>query len=156
MRGRGAGGLKPSDIDMERLRVVDTGRGRWCADFGRAASIAVLSTERARVEEDGEEAAAVARAPARGHGGARTTVAEQRARERQKGARRGGEASDALWYFIRARGRAEACGYGVQPWWGALWCMESAWQNDEHVVCANLPDFGSNFGIFCLDSDLGT
>jgi hypothetical protein len=54
--------------------VVDTGRGRRCAGFGRAASTAVLSVERARVEEDGEEAAAVARAPARGHGGARTAA----------------------------------------------------------------------------------
>jgi hypothetical protein len=147
MRGRGAGGLKPSDVDMERLRVVDTGRGRWCAGFGRAASTAMLSTERARVEEDGEEATAVARALARGHGGARTAATEQRARERRKGARRGGEASDALWYFIRARGRAEARGYGVQPWWGALWCMESAWQNDEHVVGAEESKVGCRFGL---------
>jgi hypothetical protein len=59
---------------MERLRVVNTGRGRWCAGFGRASSTTVLSAERARVEEDGEEAAAVARALARGHGRARTAA----------------------------------------------------------------------------------
>jgi hypothetical protein len=88
MRGRGASGLKPSGVDMERLRVVDTGRGRRCAGFGRAASTAVLSAERARVEEDGEEAASVARALARGHDEARTAAgraeSEGEARGRQE------------------------------------------------------------------------
>jgi hypothetical protein len=76
-------------------------------------------------------------------------------RERREGTRRSEEASDVLWHFIKMRGRVETRGYGAQPWWGALWCMEYAWRNDEHVVCVNLPDFGSNFSIFYLDSDLG-
>jgi hypothetical protein len=116
MRGRGAGGLKPSGVDMERLRVVDTGRGKRCAGWEGSEHDGALRRA-CEGGEDGEEAAAVAQAPSRGHGGARAAAGRAESERDVSGGE--GQGARVFYVVLTTRGREVASGVSAKEPRGA-------------------------------------